>query len=208
MKKLILSCLSLFVFSAFVNAQSANEWMDKLVKTYQKAQSYYIKFEMNESGSSKAETGELFASAEKYNVEILDIRQMFDGKKLYTVSKEDREVTVSQPAAGSNDFLSPTKVLSFYKDNYNSVLDKTETVNGQKIQYLKLTPKEKAEVTYAMIGVNAKDNSLYSYKEFYGDGNSRTFTVKEFIENLIIPKALFKFDQSKYQKDGYIVTPI
>lgn len=208
MRKLILFGLNLFLFSSFAGAQTADEWMDKLVKTYQRAQTYYLKFEMTESGNSKSHTGELFASGDKYNVEILEIRQMYDGKKLYTVSKEDREVTVSQPAPDSNDFMSPTKIISAYRSNYKATLDKTETVKSQKIQYLKMTPKSESEVKYAIIGIQTKDNTLYNYKEFYSDGSFRSFTVNEFLENLIIPKALFKFDQTKYEKDGYIVTPI
>lgn len=208
MRKLILFGFVFGLFGLVVNAQSADEWMDKVSNTYQKSQSYYIKFEMTDSQSPKAETGELFASKEKYNVEILDIRQMYDGKNLYTVSKEDREVTVSQPKKDGNDFLSPVKIINLYKSNFKTELNKSEAVKGLKIQYIKLTPKTKSEIEYAVIGINTKDASLYSYKEFYSGGGSRYFVVKEYLENVIVPRALFKFDQSKYEKDGFVVTAI
>lgn len=194
--------------TSFLTAQTASELLNKVSNTYQNANSYYIKFNMTDNQGSATESGELFAAKEKYSLEIIDIRQMFDGKTLYTITKDDKEVTVSKPDADSNDFLSPTKVLNFYKTNFKAVMDKTETVNGKKVQFLKLTPKEKSEVEYALIGIYTGENTLYQYKEFLTGGINRTITVKEYLENLIIPKALFKFDQSKFEKDGYIVTPI
>lgn len=200
--------LIFITISVFGNAQTAEAILDKVGKTYQNASSYYIKFEFSDNENQAKEIGELFASKEKYNVELMDIRQMFDGKSLYTVSKEDKEITVSQPSSESNDFLSPTKILNIYKTNFKVALDKTENIDGKKVQYLKLTPKKNSEIKFAIIGIYLDSNTLYSYKETYGNNAYRIFTVKEYMENLIIPKALFKFDQSKYEKDGYIVTPL
>jgi len=208
MKKLFLFSFA-FLFAAIgAKAQSADELLEKVSKNYQKLAAYYVRFEFTDSENQNTETGELFAAKEKYNVEVKDIRQMYDGKSLYTISKEDKEITVSQPSPDSDDFLSPTKILNVYKSNYNASLAKAETVNGKKVQYLKLTPKSKSDIEYAQIGIYTDGNTLYDYKEFYPGGGSRTFVVKEYLENLIIPKALFKFDKSKYEKDGYIVTPI
>lgn len=208
MKKLFLFS-SVFLLAAIgLKAQSADDILDKVSRNYQKLAAYYIKFEFTDSENQKTETGELFAAKEKYNVEVMDIRQMYDGKSLYTISKEDKEVTVSQPSPDSDDFLSPTKILNVYKSNFKVSLSKTETVNGKKVQYLKLTPKSKSDIDYAQIGIYTDSNTLYNYKEFYPGGGSRSFVVKEYLENLIIPKALFKFDKSKFEKDGYIVTPI
>ena len=46
------------------------------------------------------------------------------------------------------------------------------------------------------------------YNEYLNSGETRSIKVKEYLESLIIPRALFKFDQSKYEKDGYIVTQL
>ncbi len=208
MKKAIFSIVSILILSISLTAQTAQQWLDKISETYQKIPTYYIKFDLKESGSSTSNIGELFAAKEKYSLEVMDIKQMYDGKTLYTVSKEDKEVTVSQPAADSDDLLTPTKVLKMYKSGFKLDLGKSETIGGQKIQFVKLTPTSNSEIQSVQVGINTKSNTLYSYKESYKNGGSRTLTVKEYLENLIIPRALFKFDQSKYEKDGYIVTPI
>jgi outer membrane lipoprotein-sorting protein len=206
--KIFFSILTALVLAVSVSAQTAEEWMNKLSDTYAKSPSYYIKFEMKESGVSGSHVGELYATKEKYSLEVMDIKQMYDGKSLYTISKEDKEVTVSQPDTNSDDFLSPTKVMRMYKSGYKLSLGKSSTIGGKKIQYIKLVPNQKSDAEYMLVGINTSNNSLYQYEEFYKNGSSRTITVKDFIQNLIIPRALFKFDKSKYEKDGYIVTSI
>lgn len=208
MKKFVFSILASMLAFGFLNAQTAQQWMDKVSENYQKIPTYYIKFELKESGAQKAHTGELFAAKERYSLDVMDIKQMYDGKMLYTVSKEDKEVTVSMPEPDSDDLLTPTKILKMYKSGFQLSLGKTETIAGEKIQFIKLIPTTNSEVESILVGVNVKNNTLQQYKEFYRNGNSRFITVKEYLENLIIPRALFKFDQSKYEKDGYIVTSI
>jgi len=208
MKKFVFSILASMLAFGFLNAQTAQQWMDKVSENYQKIPTYYIKFELKESGAQKAHTGELFAAKERYSLDVMDIKQIYDGKMLYTVSKEDKEVTVSTPEPDSDDLLTPTKILKMYKSGFQLSLGKTETIAGEKIQFIKLIPTTNSEVESILVGVNVKNNTLQQYKEFYRNGNSRFITVKEYLENLIIPRALFKFDQSKYEKDGYIVTSI
>ncbi|MFA7447140.1 MAG: LolA-like putative outer membrane lipoprotein chaperone [Weeksellaceae bacterium] len=208
MKNFKLSLVFMVLISISVSAQTAQQWMDNVSETYKKAPSYYLKFELKLTKDSKPETGELFAVKEKYSVQVMDVYQMYDGKKLFTVSKEDQEVTISRPAPDSDDFLTPTKVLAMYKTNFKPTLDKSGTLYGNNVQYVKLSPTTKSEVSYVMIAINKKNNTLVEYKEYFADGDVRILSVKEYLENLIIPSALFKFDKSKYEKDGYIVTTI
>jgi len=206
--KPVFSLIFVLLISHFSNAQTAQEWLNKVNDNYQNASTYYIKFEVKESGNPESETGELFASKNKYSLDVMGISQMYDGKRLYTVSKEDKEVTVSNPAPGSDDLLTPTKVLNMYESGYTASLDKSATVAGKKIQYVRLKSASQQEIDYITIGINKDDSTLSEYKEVYKNGTWRSITVKDYLENLIIPHTLFKFDQSKYENDGYIVTRI
>lgn len=207
MNKYLLSFFSLFLISVSANAQSAKDLLDEVSNSYSKIPSYYIKFEMKED-NNPSETGEVYAAKEKYNLNVMGINQIYDGKTLYTVSKEDKEVTVSIPGKESDDLLTPVKVLGLYKTGYKYEMDKNTTVDGKKIQFIKLTPTGNSEVKYILVGINLESKTLYQYQEFHKSGTKRTITVKDYLENLIIPKALFKFDKPKYESDGYIVTRI
>jgi len=209
MSKYIFSIITLFVLSFQTFAQTAQEWLDQVNAVYSKTPTYYIKFDIKENGQNKIETGEVYAAKEKYNLNAMGINQIYDGKTLYTIAKNDKEVTVSLPEKDSDDLLTPVKVLGMYKSGYNLALDKTNSIDGKKIQYVKLTPKDtKSDTQYILVGINTSNKTLYQFQEFSKNGSSRTITVKDYIENLIIPRALFKFDKSKFENDGYVVTQL
>lgn len=208
MIRYIFSTIILLLISISANAQNAKELLDQVSNSYTKIPTYYIKFEVKENGNSKSEIGEVYAAKDKYNLNVMGINQIYDGKTLYTVSKEDKEVTVSTPEKNSDDLLTPVKILGMYKTGYKYELEKTSTINGDKIQFIKLTPTGNSDIKSISVGINTKNKTLYQYKEINKNGGSRIITVKDYLENLIIPKPLFKFDKSKYESDGYIVTQI
>lgn len=208
MSKVLLSSFFVLSFVISVQAQTAKEWLDSVSDSYNKASSYYIKFEFKFNEDDVAQTGELFAVKEKYSLQVMDITQMYDGKLLYTITKEDKEVTVLKPEEDSNDFLTPTKILYTYKNNFTPTLGKTTTIDGVKVQQIKLTPNQANEYDYIMIAIDTSSKTIKMYNEYLKSGETRSIKVKEYLESLIIPRALFKFDQSKYEKDGYIVTQL
>lgn len=208
MLKILLSSFFALSLVLSVQAQTAQEWLDKVSNTYNQASSYYINFEFQFNEGDEVQIGELFAVKEKFSLQVMDITQMYDGKLLYTISKDDKEVTILKPDENSNDFLTPTKILYTYKNNFTPTLDKTTTIDGVKVQQIKLTPNQSNEYDYIMIAIDVSTQTIKMYNEYLNSGETRSIKVKEYLESLIIPRALFKFDQSKYEKDGYIVTQL
>lgn len=208
MLKILLSSFFALSLVLSVQAQTAQEWLDRVSNTYNQASSYYINFEFQFNEGDEVQIGELFAVKEKFSLQVMDITQMYDGKLLYTISKDDKEVTILKPDENSNDFLTPTKILYTYKKNFTPTLDKTTTIDGVKVQQIKLTPNQSNEYDYIMIAIDVSTKTIKMYNEYLNSGEVRSIKVKEYLESLIIPRALFKFDQSKYEKDGYIVTQL
>lgn len=208
MLKILLSSFFALSLVLSVQAQTAQEWLDSVSNTYNQASSYYINFEFQFNEGDEVQIGELFAVKEKFSLQVMDITQMYDGKLLYTISKDDKEVTILKPDENSNDFLTPTKILYTYKNNFTPTLDKTTTIDGVKVQQIKLTPNQPNEYDYIMIAIDVSTQTIKMYNEYLKSGETRSIKVKEYLESLIIPRALFKFDQSKYEKDGYIVTQL
>lgn len=208
MLKILLSSFFALSLVLSIQAQTAQEWLDRVSNTYNQASSYYINFEFQFNEGDEVQIGELFAVKEKFSLQVMDITQMYDGKLLYTISKDDKEVTILKPEENSNDFLTPTKILYTYKNNFTPTLDKTTTIDGVKVQQIKLTPKQSNEYDYIIIAIDVSTKTIMMYNEYLNSGETRSIRVKEYLESLIIPRALFKFDQSKYEKDGYIVTQL
>src|SRR5690625_6954301 len=96
----------------------------------------------------------------------MDITQMYDGKLLYTISKDDKEVTILKPDENINDFLTPTKILYTYKNNFTPTLDKTTTIDGVKVQQIKLTTKQSNDYDYILIAIHIATKTIKMYNKY------------------------------------------
>ena len=209
MKKIIYTFILLLVGVGTLNAQSAKQILDKVYTKYTNANSYYIKFDFNHTvnGKSTARSGEVYSMKQKFNLNVGDINQIFTGKELITISKDDKEVTISD-ASNTDDFLTPTKILNTYRSGYNYTLSDKIKVGNQTIQHIKLTPTASSTMKYCILGVNTSNNQIYDYKEVGKNGDTTSIIVKDYLENLLIHKSYFNFDQKKYKSQGYIITQL
>jgi outer membrane lipoprotein-sorting protein len=159
----------------------------------------------NDSEDIKQETrGDVIMKGDKYVLNILGITRLFDGKKLYTISPEDEEVTVSSDNSDDENNMTLSKMMSFYKEGYNYNMDIIQDVKGRKIQFVKLNPIDtNAEVKDIYLGIDLNTKHIYKLIEIGANGTKTTLTVNSFKTNEPISKTLFTFDQNKY-KDYYI----
>jgi len=148
--------------------------------------------------------GDVTMEGEKYVLNVLGITRIYDGKTLYTINPEDEEVTISSENSEDENTVSPSKMLSFYKEGYTYAMDIIQDVMGRKIQYVKLSPIDtNSEIKHILLGIDAKTKHIYNLIETGKNGTRTTLTVNSFKTNEPISKSLFKFDKSKY-KDYYI----
>lgn len=200
------------LFIAFaINGFSQNKAKTLLNEVSQKVKSYEnisIDFKYlleNTAENIKQETrGDVVLQGEKYKLNILGTTRLFDGKKLYSISPEDEEVTISSQTEDDEDNITPSKMLSFYEKGYTYALDIEQNVLGRKIQYVKLTPIDSdSEINYILLGIDAQTKHIYNLIQIGNNGTKTTLTVNSFKTNEPLPKNLFTFDSNKYQ-DYYI----
>ena len=148
--------------------------------------------------------GDVTMEGEKYLLNVLGITRIYDGKTLYTINPEDEEVTISSHNTEDENSVSPSKMLSFYKEGYTYAMDIVQDVMGRKIQYVKLIPIDtNSEIKEVLLGIDAKTKHIYNLIEIGKNGTRTTLTVNSFKTNEPISKSLFKFDKGKY-KNYYI----
>ncbi|KJD33598.1 membrane protein [Tamlana nanhaiensis] len=207
MKKFITLALLTISISAFAQNKGKallNEVSAK-VKSYKNI-SLDFKYTLeNTSENVKQETkGDVVMQGEKYRLNILGITRLFDGKKLYSISPEDEEVTVSAESEDDSNAITPSKMLSFYEEGYTYKLDIEQNINGRKIQYVKLTPIDSnSEIKTIHLGVDAQTKNIYNLIQVGKNGTKTTLTVNSFKTDTPLSKTLFTFDASKYS-DYYI----
>src|SRR5699024_8240388 len=82
--------------------------------------------------------GNVSLSGDKYVLEMLGIKRIFDGEKIYTIVPEDEEVTISKFDPNADEEITPSKMLSFYENGYSSKMDIIQDVKGRKKQYINI----------------------------------------------------------------------
>jgi outer membrane lipoprotein-sorting protein len=207
MKRLIAVILITLSVSTFAQnkAKSLLNEVSEKVKNYDNI-SLDFKYALeNQSENIKQETkGDVVMQGDKYRLNILGVTRLFDGNKLYTISTEDEEVTISSDSEDEMDAITPSKMLSFYEDGYTYKLDITQNINGRKIQYVKLTPIDSnSEIKSILLGIDAQTKNIYNLIQIGKNGTKTTLTVNSFKTNMPLSKTLFTFDANKY-KDYYI----
>lgn len=207
----IISVIALFLMAFQSYAQDAEKAKALLDEVSAKVKSYdniSIDFKYSLQNSSEninqVTRGDVTMEGEKYLLNVLGITRIFDGKTLYTINPEDEEVTISSENTEDENSVSPSKMLSFYKEGYTYTMDIIQDVMGRKIQYIKLNPIDtNSEIKEILLGIDAKTKHIYNLIEIGKNGTRTTLTVNSFKTNEPISKSLFKFDKSKY-KNYYI----
>lgn len=199
------------ILSLSLTSFAQNKAKTLLNQVSQKAKSYKnisIEFKYvleNTSEKIKQETkGDVIMQGENYKLNILGVTRMFDGKKLYSISSEDEEVTISSENENEEGSITPSKMLSFYEAGYTYVMDIEQNINGRKIQLVKLTPIDsKSEIKYILLGIDTQTKHIYNLMQIGKNGTKTTLTVNSFKTNQPLSKSLFTFDANKYK--GYYI---
>jgi outer membrane lipoprotein-sorting protein len=209
MKKLFIAIVILLSFSA--NAQEAEKAKALLNEVNTKVKSYenisidfkYVLKNMSENINQETR-GDVVIEGDKYLLNILGVTRIFDGKTLYSINPEDEEVTISKDNTDDESSITPSKMLSFYKEGYTYAMDIVQNISGRKIQYIKLNPIDThSEIKHILLGIDAQTKNIYNLIEVGKNGTNTTLTVNSFKTNEPISKSLFTFDKNKY-KDYYI----
>ena len=209
MKKIVL--VLAFSIGAIGFSQDSKKAEVLLNEVYEKVSTYdniSIDFKYvleNHSENIKQETrGDVTMQDDKYLLNILGVTRIFDGQTLYTISPEDEEVTISSDNSEDENTITPSKMMSFYKDGYTYEMDIIQDVKGRKIQFVKLNPIDtNSEIEQVYLGIDANTKHIYRLIEVGKNGTKTTLTVNSFKTNEPISKTLFTFDKSKY-KEYYI----
>ncbi len=198
------------IFSA--NAQNSEKAKALLEEVYNKVISYDnigidFKYTLeNTEADTKSETrGNATLNGDKYLVELFGSTQLYDGSKVYTVVPDNEEVII-EDKSDDEETITPSKMLTFYREGHNYQWDVLQTVQGRKIQYVKLIPIDSnSDINSILLGIDAETKHIYKLIETGKNGTKTTITVNSFKTNQPLPKSLFTFDVAKYEDEGYYI---
>ena len=209
MKKILLSIFGLFMMLGFSQDNSDAELLlNKVSENIKNYENIYINYAYTlqniEEDINQTNNGSFVTEDEKWRFEMLGVTRIFDGNKLYSISPDDEEVTISSQDPEDETTITPNKMLYFYEEGYYFEMDESRFVgNGQfrkKIQYVKLIPKDsEAEIKYILLGIDTEFNQIYEVIETGKNETVTTISIVDFEFNLPLDSKLFIFDEEKYQ---------
>ena len=211
MKQIVLIAVTFFIVNV-ANAQNSEKAKALLDEVYNKVQGYdniFVDFKYvlsnKEAGINDETRGDVTMQGDKYLANFFGAQQLYDGKKVYTIVPENEEVTIEDRSEDENT-VTPSKMLTFYKEGHTYSWDILQNVQGKKIQFIKLIPIDThTEINSILLGIDAGTKHIYKVIETGKNGTITTITVNSFKTNQPLSKTLFTFDESKYKDEGYYI---
>ncbi len=211
MKKVLL-ILAIVLSGNALRAQTPEKAKALLDEVYNKVKSYdniFVDFKFDlkntEAGINQETRGDVTLAGEKYVFNYLGSKQLYDGNKVYTIVPENEEVTIEDQSEDENA-MTPSKMLTFYKEGHNYEWDILQDVQGRKIQYVKLTPIDSnTEIKSRLLGIDMGTKHIYRLIETGKNGTKTTITVNSFKTDQPLSSTLFTFDEAKYKDEGYYI---
>jgi len=211
MKKIFFIAVA-FLSINLVNAQNSEKAKSLLDDVYNKVQGYDnifvdFKYVLNnqEAGINDETRGDVTMQGDKYVANFFGAQQIYDGSKVYTIVPENEEVTIEDKSE-DDDTITPSKMLTFYKQGHTYKWDILQNIQGRKIQFIKLIPIDtNTEISSILLGIDAETKHIYKVIETGKNETMTTITVNSFKTNQPLSKTLFTFDEDKYKDEGYYI---
>jgi len=210
-KNIILLLITIIISNNLIISQNSEEAEKLLNKVSENIKSYdniYINYTYTltnlEEDINQTNKGSFVTADDNWKFVMLGVTRIFDGDKLYTISPDDEEVTISTQNPDDESTITPNKMLYFYEEGYNFEMDIVQYVGRKKIQYVKLVPMDSdAEIKFILLGIDVEFNQIYKVIETGKNDTQTTIAIVDFEVNLPLEESLFVFEEDKY-KDYYM----
>ena len=188
------------------NAEEAEILLNKVSENIKSYDNIYINYTYTlsnlEEDINQTNKGSFVTEGDNWKFVMLGVTRIFDGEKLYTISPDDEEVTISTQNPDDESTITPNKMLYFYEEGYNFEMDIVQYVGRKKIQFVKLIPMDSdAEIKYILLGIDVEFNQIYKVIETGINDTQTTIAIVDFEVNLPLEESLFVFDREKYLEE-------
>jgi outer membrane lipoprotein-sorting protein len=203
MKYIIIFSL-LFSFS-FVQAQ--DEKADKILNAFsskvKNSSTFYLEFSANikntSSGTDENNTGKGWVKGDKYYASFGEMTRISNGKKSWTILKEEKNVYISDEDA-DEESINPKKLMTLWDTGFKSKYEKESKIATEIVHVINLYPKNPKTADYHTITlhISKEGNELKKATLKGKDGTIMNYTVTKLQFNVDAPDSKFVFDKSKY----------
>lgn len=198
--------INLMIFGQTIDTKSKTI-LDDITKSYKSKKNSYFKFSYTTgiAKNAQTQTGIFYSDNNRYKLKIMGTEQIFDGNKVYSISDEDKEITIAKPNENQAAF-SPLSYLDSYKKDYNVTYSGKKTISGIPVDIIKMTPVKANGMKSVTLYVNTPQKKLIKLEQVSTDNDLAVISINNYKENQTLPPSTFTFDKSKYQ--NYLITEL
>ena len=202
MRKLFLSISALFIitFSYAQGSAKAKSILDNANQQYEKSEGIKLIFTMNTKEADgtqyEPQPGTAIVKGNKFQLDLPYATTWFDGTTQWVLLKDANEVNINNPAEQDLASISPLALLNMYKTGYILKEPISQTVNGQDVFVIEMSPTDKfQEIKNISIAINKKTNGIAELRFITNNGIENRLKISEFNINEKYPNDLFSFNK-------------
>ncbi len=203
MKKTI-SLLLLLTLAFGIFAQKdkkATEILDRVIEKTESQKTLEIEFIYSmhnlEADIHDDKEGILLVMGDKYKLTFVQQIMISDGKTLWTLLPDDKEVMINDVEENS-EAITPSNLLNSYGDNYKSKYLREDNINGKTVELIELTPLEGKTYTKIELAIEKGMDQIYSFSMFDKNGSTYSYTIKKYTANKTVSEFEFIFNEADY----------
>lgn len=198
------SLLILILFSLGLFAQKdkmATEILDRVIAKTEAQKTMEVQFSYTmdnvEADIHDTKEGTLLVMGDKYKLTFIEQIMISDGKTLWTLLPEDKEVMINNVEENS-DAITPTNLLNSYGDNYKSKYLREEVINGKTVDLIELTPLKGKTYTKIEVAIEKGLDQIYSFSMYDKNGSTYSYTINKYTANKKVSEFEFVFNEADY----------
>lgn len=181
-----------FVALLTVDAQDANNILDKTAATLKAGGNVKIGFTLEVDGTSSV--GYIKLQGQKFVVNMGGSITWFDGKTMWTYVKANEEVNVTAPTAAEAAKMNPYAFLSFYKKGYTAKMGNSSAKEHEVI----LTGSQSSSYKKVVIRINKSTNTPSNIKMTSSKDVVTVIKCNSFLKNQKYKASTFQFNKKNY----------
>ena len=178
-----------------VNAQDANDILNRVIKAYDESRGIKASYSM--AYDKTTDYGSIDMEGEKFRILSDDLKCWFDGKTQWAYSTMTDEVNITEPTLEELQMSNPYIALKAFRDNsQNSIVI---TQNGNYM--LSLIPEDEGDIKLIQLFVDRNKFQIIKAVFSMADNSLYTVTVNNYVTGKKFSSNIFKYD-SKYVPKG------
>ena len=200
-------CFTILISGA-QDVKKAKEILDKLSAKYKTYSSIKADFkytlEIRSAKETQVQSGTLYIKKDKFQLDMEDQVVMTDGKTMWTILKDAKEVNINKYDPKQMDFI-PTEMFTMWEKGYLYGYSGDETDKaGHILQVIELTPDDKKQSYFKVkLFIDKAKSTIVKTELYEKNGNVYTYEITNFVPNFKVEEKMFSFDKALYP--GYTV---